>query len=120
RAERQVLLPWVLGLGGFLVGIVALTAVANLDAATWAAADDLPLVVAFVGPIGLALVLAAVGLALERSFPPVSSVGPAAAPSTTHLQPGERFFWSGGAQASWWFPVTLGVVGVLSGAAAFF
>lgn len=120
RAERQFLLPWVLGLGGFLVGIVTLTVVANVDAATWRAADDLPLVTAFVGPVGSALLLAAAGVGLERRFPPAAPVPATTAPSTTHLQPGERFFWSGGARAAWWFSVALGLVGVLCGAAAFF
>lgn len=119
REQRQFLVPWVLALGGFLVGIVGLTVVANLDAAEWAAADDLPLIAAFVGPAGLALLLAVAGLALERSFPSTATSGPGVAPSITHLQPGERFLWSGGARSAWWFPVALGVVGVLSGAAAF-
>lgn len=120
RAERQSLVPWVLGLGGFLVGVVTLTVVANVDAATWQAADDLPLAWAFVGPAGMALLLAAAGIGLERGFPPAVTTPAVTASSTTHLQPDERFFWSGGARAAWWFPVALGLVGVLCGAAAFF
>lgn len=119
RRERQFAVPWALGLGGFLVGIVTLTVVVNLDAPTWSAADDLPLVLAFVGPTAAALLLAGAGLTLEQSFPPASTAGSVTAPSTTHLQPGERFFWSGGARSAWWFPLALGVVGVLCGAAAF-
>lgn len=120
RRERQLLAPWVLGLGGFFVGIVTLTVVANLDAPSWQAADDLPLVVAFLGPGALALLLAAAGIGLERSVPPAATADAVTAPSTTHLQPGERFFWSGDARAAWWFPAGLGLLGVLFGAAAFF
>ncbi len=118
RDERQFAAPWVLGLGGFLVGIAGLTVIANLDAAAWADADELSLLAAL-GPISLALLLVAIAWRLEWSVPVSPVVRPSSPPSTTTLQPGERFFWSGSAQASWWFPVALGVIGMTSAAAAF-
>ncbi|MBF6620705.1 MAG: hypothetical protein ITG02_10815 [Patulibacter sp.] len=119
RAERQFHAPWVLGLGGFLAGIVSLTVVANLDAAAWSAADDLPLAAAF-APIAAGLLLAGAGVLLERSAPVTVGVGAmTAARSTTALRPDERFYWSGSAHAAWWFPVVVSATGIAVAASAF-
>lgn len=118
RRERQFHAPWVLGLGGFLVGIVGLTINANVDAAQWSAAEHLSLV-AVVAPVVLALLLAALGFVLERDVPAGATEHLTPTPSTTGLRPGERFFWSGGAQASWWFPAGVSALGVATAALAF-